>query len=128
MRSGLFCGLVFMFSYWPHALENTPLLTSGELFVLNVSNRGCLTLCFSIIDCIFYNYKSYSYMDYLDSELIILEVQKHPYLYDTRHTDYKNRDKKRDAWLAITRGEWDQMDEKTKSNIGKYSAFINYNS
>ncbi|GBM02811.1 hypothetical protein AVEN_51996-1 [Araneus ventricosus] len=63
-------------------------------------------------------------MEYcLDSELMILEVEKYPYLYDLRHNDFKNRELKKDAWMAVTKNvieeKWDQMDEKTRSNVGK---------
>ena len=59
----------------------------------------------------------------LDSELIILEVQKYPCIYDTRNIDFKNREQKRDAWMAITKNvvgeKWDEMDENRKSDVGK---------
>lgn len=61
---------------------------------------------------------------YLDSELIILEIEKYPYLNDKRHSDFKNRELKRDAWMAVTKNvlgeKWDKMDEKRKSNVGQY--------
>ncbi|GBN01812.1 hypothetical protein AVEN_31911-1 [Araneus ventricosus] len=53
---------------------------------------------------------------------MILEVEKYPYLYDSRHNDFKNRELKKDAWMAVTKNvigeKWDQMDEKTRSNVG----------
>ncbi|GBO09956.1 hypothetical protein AVEN_92069-1 [Araneus ventricosus] len=68
-------------------------------------------------------------MEYcLDSELMILEVEKYPYLYDSRHNDFKNRELKKDAWMAVTKNvieeKWDQMDEKTRSNVGLMKQFI----
>ncbi|GBM12451.1 hypothetical protein AVEN_264583-1 [Araneus ventricosus] len=52
---------------------------------------------------------------------MILEVEKYPYLYDSRHNDFKNRELKKDAWMAVTKNvigeKWDQMDEKTRSNV-----------
>ncbi|GBM14336.1 hypothetical protein AVEN_55332-1 [Araneus ventricosus] len=39
----------------------------------------------------------------LDSELMILEFEKYPYLYDSRHNDFKNRELKKDAWMAVTK-------------------------
>ncbi|GBM03057.1 hypothetical protein AVEN_14566-1 [Araneus ventricosus] len=61
-------------------------------------------------------------MEYcLDSELMFLEVEKYPYLYDSRHNHFKNRELKKDAWMAVTKNvigeKWDQMDEKTRSNV-----------
>ncbi|GBM15999.1 hypothetical protein AVEN_108594-1 [Araneus ventricosus] len=61
-------------------------------------------------------------MEYcLDSELMILEVEKYPYLYDSRHNDFKNHELKKDAWMAVTKNvigeKWNQMDEKTRSNL-----------
>ncbi|GBL75501.1 hypothetical protein AVEN_22305-1, partial [Araneus ventricosus] len=61
-------------------------------------------------------------MEYcLDSEHMIFEVEKYPYLYDSRHNDFKNRELKKDAWMAVTKNvigeKWDQMDEKTRSNV-----------
>ncbi|GBN01342.1 hypothetical protein AVEN_40086-1, partial [Araneus ventricosus] len=61
-------------------------------------------------------------MEYcLDSELMILEVEKYPYLYDSRHNDFKNRELKKDAWMAVTKNvigeKWDQMVEKTRFNV-----------
>lgn len=63
-------------------------------------------------------------MEFLDSEMIILEVQKFVYLYDTCDINFKNREMKRDAWMMVTKNvmgeKWDQVDENTRSNIGKY--------
>ncbi|GBM33428.1 hypothetical protein AVEN_55763-2 [Araneus ventricosus] len=60
---------------------------------------------------------------YLDSELIILEVEKYPCLYDIRRHDFKNREIRNDAWMAVAKNvvgeEWGQMGEATKSIIGK---------
>ncbi|GBN12435.1 hypothetical protein AVEN_158471-1, partial [Araneus ventricosus] len=57
---------------------------------------------------------------YLDSELMILEVEKYPQ-HDTRDNGFKNRELKRNAWLAVTKnvigGKWDQMDQITRSNV-----------
>ena len=62
-------------------------------------------------------------MDYLDSELIIVEVQKYPCLYDTNDDDFKNREKKKLSWISVASSvmgeEWEDMDEKSKNNIGK---------
>ncbi|GBN88286.1 hypothetical protein AVEN_74438-1 [Araneus ventricosus] len=57
---------------------------------------------------------------------MILEVEKYPYLYDSRLNDYKNRELKKDAWMAVTKNvigeKWDQMDEETRSKVVGSSA------
>lgn len=61
----------------------------------------------------------------LDSEVILMEVQKFPCLYDIRLRDYKNRELKRDCWIAVSKAvvseeKWEELDESSKTNIGKY--------
>lgn len=61
-------------------------------------------------------------MEHLDSELIIVEVQKYPCLYDIKNEEFKNRDKKRDSWMAVTAAvgdTWDEMTDENKASIGK---------
>ncbi|GBM33469.1 hypothetical protein AVEN_55790-1 [Araneus ventricosus] len=60
---------------------------------------------------------------YLDGERMILEVAKYPCLYDISCNDFINHDFKRNAWIAVTKSligeKWDQMDEITRSTVGK---------
>ncbi|XP_047120558.1 uncharacterized protein LOC124803418 [Schistocerca piceifrons] len=61
-------------------------------------------------------------MERLDNEIIIMEVQKHPWLYNTRDPEYKIRERKRESWRAVTAAvlgeKWDGMDNKQKSDLG----------
>jgi hypothetical protein len=41
-------------------------------------------------------------MDFIDGELVILEVQKHPCIYDTKSEHYKDRQMRIDAWITIS--------------------------
>ncbi|XP_014274060.1 uncharacterized protein [Halyomorpha halys] len=62
-------------------------------------------------------------MEFLDSDLIILEVQKFPCLYDTSNFNFKNREMRREAWMTVTKNvmgeKWEQFDENTRSNTAK---------
>jgi hypothetical protein len=49
-------------------------------------------------------------MDFIDSELVILEVQKHSCIYDTKSEHYKDRQMRIDAWITISKSlgeEWE---------------------
>lgn len=40
-------------------------------------------------------------MSEIDSEILILEVEKHPCLYDLGNENYKNRTAKMAAWMDV---------------------------
>lgn len=61
--------------------------------------------------------------DGIKSDLIVLEVQKRPCLYDTNHTNYGDRAEKARSWLdlcgRVVPG-WAVMGSTQKSEAGKY--------
>lgn len=62
-------------------------------------------------------------MDFIDSELVILEVQKHPCIYDTKSEHYKDRQMRIDAWITISKSlgeEWEALELEERNKIGKY--------
>jgi hypothetical protein len=61
-------------------------------------------------------------MEFIDSELLILEVQKHPCIYDMKSEHYKDRHMKLNAWVAISKslvGEWEELELEERNRIGK---------
>lgn len=40
-------------------------------------------------------------MEFIDGEVLIMEIEKHKCLYDAADIDYKNRIKKQDAWTSV---------------------------
>lgn len=62
-------------------------------------------------------------MEYLDSESIIDEVQKYPYIYDPNHESYKNMNLKRQTWFSITEtileDKWGYMDDNIRRRMAK---------
>lgn len=40
-------------------------------------------------------------MEYIDSEILIMEVERHKCLYDVADINYRNRIKKQDAWISV---------------------------
>jgi hypothetical protein len=58
-------------------------------------------------------------MEFIDSELLILEVQKHPCVYDMKNENYKDRNKKLDAWITISKSlvgeQWEELEERNKT-------------
>ncbi|XP_067000762.1 uncharacterized protein [Anabrus simplex] len=62
-------------------------------------------------------------MDFIDSELLILEVQKHPCVYDMKNQGYKDRDVKARAWTTISKAlvgeKWEELEPEERNNIGK---------
>ncbi|GFU09466.1 uncharacterized protein NPIL_255161 [Nephila pilipes] len=59
----------------------------------------------------------------MDSELIILEVQKHPCLYDPKSAEYKNREVKKNAWKSVSKmvagDKWAEMDNESKTDMSR---------
>lgn len=70
-------------------------------------------------------------MEYIDSERLILEVKHHPCLYNVKNKDFKNRELKRFALKTVTMnvvgGQWEEMDENSKDEIGKLCYYNFYN-
>ncbi|XP_075214217.1 uncharacterized protein LOC142320402 [Lycorma delicatula] len=60
-------------------------------------------------------------MDYIDSEQIILEIEKYPHLYDTTNEKYKDRNEKQEAWGKVAEavmGEgWKELGAEEKNSI-----------
>jgi hypothetical protein len=63
-------------------------------------------------------------MEFIDSELLILEVQKYLYVYNMKNENYKDRNKKLDAWMTISKSlvgeEWEELELEERNKIGKY--------
>lgn len=63
-------------------------------------------------------------MEHVDSERVILEVEKYPCLYNTRCDTYKNRSIKQEAWISVTRrivgDKWEEMSNEDRNILGKY--------
>lgn len=61
--------------------------------------------------------------EYLDSELIIIEIEKLPCLYNTKALDYKDRSVKVEAWKRVFRevvgDTWDTISKEQQSVLGK---------
>lgn len=59
-----------------------------------------------------------------DGELIIVEVEKYPALYDSKNENYKNRNAKVDAWKKVAEGvvgeSYNELSIKEQNEIGKY--------
>lgn len=94
----------------------------GELF-LHVLVRVCKRVILKR-RIFFSEEKSCITMEYLDSESIIDEVQKYPYIYDPNHESYKNMNLKRQTWFSITEtileDKWGYMDDNIRRRMGKY--------
>lgn len=62
-------------------------------------------------------------MEFIDSKLLILEVQKHPCIYDMNSEQYKDRHMKLNAWVAISKSlvgeEWEELELEERNRIGK---------
>ena len=60
---------------------------------------------------------------FVDSENLILEVQKYPSLYDPNIDEYKDRKIRVDSWFKVTKaiaaGAWDDMAREEKIKFGK---------
>jgi hypothetical protein len=62
-------------------------------------------------------------MDFIDSELVILEVHKHPCIYDIKSEHYKDRQMRIDAWIIISKSlgeEFEALELEERNKIGKY--------
>lgn len=57
-----------------------------------------------------------------DSEIIIMEVEKFPCIYDIRHKVYKNKELKRDCWIGVSTAVVGE--EKTNTAQSATTAFI----
>ncbi|XP_064101828.1 uncharacterized protein LOC135212388 [Macrobrachium nipponense] len=60
--------------------------------------------------------------DYLDIELLIGEVERRPVLWDNSSEDYKDKDKKAQAWAEVCQvliEGYEERDATEKINIGK---------
>lgn len=61
--------------------------------------------------------------EYLDSELIIIEVEKFPCLYNTKDLHYKDRAVKIEAWKRVFRAvvgdSWVTLSKEQQSALGK---------
>jgi len=58
----------------------------------------------------------------METEQLISEVEKRPVLWDTSDEDYKDRNKKNEAWLNVTSALYDYFSintETEKKVIGK---------
>lgn len=62
-------------------------------------------------------------ISYIDSERIILEIERRPCLYDTKCETYKNRMLKVDSWLSVAQNvvgeKWNDMTNEEKNACGK---------
>lgn len=64
---------------------------------------------------------------YVDSEMLIFEVQKRPLLYDISLPDYNDRVKKSKCWDEVCEQviqNWEDLSPAEKNNRGKYQLFI----
>lgn len=62
----------------------------------------------------------------IDVELFIEEVKKYPELWDVSCSDYKDKVKKRNAWIEICSvfcEGFKEKEEKDKCDIGKFLLF-----
>lgn len=58
---------------------------------------------------------------YVDSELLIVEVQKRPLLYDVSLPDYNDRVKKARCWDEVCEqvvANWDELSPPERNNRG----------
>lgn len=58
----------------------------------------------------------------METEQLISEVEKRPVLWDTSNEDYKDRNKKNEAWLNVTSALYDNFSNNTETEkkvIGK---------
>lgn len=60
----------------------------------------------------------------IDSEMLIIEVQNFPCIYDPRCEDYKNRISKQKAWMEIIRNiteenVWNNLTNEQKNHFGE---------
>lgn len=59
---------------------------------------------------------------YVDSEMLIFEVQKRPLLYDISLPDYNDRVKKSKCWDEVCEQvipNWDELSPAERNNRGK---------
>lgn len=62
----------------------------------------------------------------LDCEVIIVDVEKYPILYDKSDCNYKNRDGRVDAWKKVTEGivgeeKLKDLNPEKRNEISKYN-------
>jgi hypothetical protein len=60
--------------------------------------------------------------DELDVELFINEVQKYPEIWNIKSEEYRDRNKKRTAWIKVCEvlcGNFNDKTEEEKNSIGK---------
>ncbi|CAA9997224.1 unnamed protein product [Nesidiocoris tenuis] len=64
-------------------------------------------------------------MDSMDDDTIIGEIKKRPCLWDTHDLHYKDREKKRNAWIQVTKAvlgsKFTKITDEEKNEIGKLS-------
>ena len=68
------------------------------------------------------HFQTSSRMAYHNTEELISEVEKRPALWDPSKEEYKNKNKKEEAWLEVCRSIYQNYEEKTyeeKKQIGK---------
>ncbi len=60
-------------------------------------------------------------MTAINSESLITAVEKHPAVWDTACTDYKDRQKKVNAWTSICEDveNFADIEDRAKNDIGK---------
>lgn len=56
----------------------------------------------------------------METEQLISEVEKRPVLWDTSDDDYKDRNKKNEAWLKVTSVLYENLSNNTETEKKSY--------